>query len=368
MLIKAYNQLIANGKIETDDSQLLLLPKLQSYIEIIDEKESFLSKISVRLKGFKKLSPKGMYIWGDVGRGKSMLVDLFFQTLSTKDKVRLHFHEFMQKVHKSLDQFRKDNKGKSSANDPLPKIVNEMTSKYKVICLDELQINNIADAMLISRIVETIIENGTHLFFTTNRIPDDLYKDGLQRERFLPFIEYVKSHFEVFELENFKDYRMQNLKNIAHAYITPLGANADNEIETAIIYLVGSHEMQEVTVMVDQSKTIRVMKAYGKVAVFSFKELCEIPMGAIDYLALCKTFSTIIIKNIPVLSRDRHNEALRFITLIDCMYDMKTKLICSADQVPEKLYGKGMNAFEFKRTISRLKEMQSEAYILDNVN
>lgn len=303
-----------------------------------------------------------MYIWGDVGRGKSMILDLFFSSIPFDEKLKIHFHKFILDFHKKLNALRANSKGKSS--DYITQIAKELSERYKVICLDELQINNIVDAMVVGRLFESLLHNGCYIFFTSNRHPSELFKDGLQRERFLPFIHLIEDKLDVFELNNYEDYRLRGLSNIQKHYYCPLGSRTSKKIDDIIFKLTGhTNNFKEVEIFSDKQKPIRLHNTYGTLAVFSFKELCEVPLGAIDYMAICKHFNTIIVKNIPKLNKDNHNEVLRFITFIDCVYETKTTLICSAAAEPEKLYNSGKNAFEFKRTISRLNEISSTKYL-----
>jgi cell division protein ZapE len=368
MLEQIYSNLIGEGELQLDDSQLSLVRKLDKYCSEINAPDKLFNKLVSSLNRSTSLIKRGMYIWGDVGRGKSMLMDMFLDNLDTNKKNRVHFYAFMANFHKSLNDWRKKHGSSEKSADPIPQIVKGLAKDYKVICFDELQVNNIADAMIVSRLFESMIKEGIYIFITSNRIPSDLYKDGLQRERFLPFIEVINNKLEVFELNNNKDYRMDNLGKIEHSYICPLGEDADGEMERVIKSLVGSNGMYERQIHVDEGRDITAYNTYGSLAVFSFRELCEVSYGAVDYLALCKNFKTLIVRNIPKLSNDNHNEALRFITLIDCMYENNTKLICSAADQPQFLYNGGKNSFEFKRTISRLNEMQSDAYFLAKTN
>lgn len=368
MLEKKYLQLIENNEIEKDHTQLDLVRRLERYRVKLDAPKKLITKLVNSLKFKNHKHSRGIYIWGDVGRGKSMLMDLFYQNISNEKKLRVHFHEFMKDFHKSLDQWRKKHKDRDEASDPIPQISKQIAKKYEVICFDELQVTNIADAMILYRLFDSLIGYGTYLFITSNRRPSDLYKDGLQREHFLPCIQLLKSELEICELNNFKDYRMDKLRALKNFYYSPLNPSNENAIEKIILDLTGHEKLNQIDVYVDQSRQLKFVKSYGNLAVFTFKELCEVNYGAIDYIALCNHFNTIVIKNIPQLNISNHNEALRFITLIDCMYENKTKLVCSAASKPELLYNHGKNSFEFQRTISRLNEMQSEEYILSNQN
>ncbi len=361
MLEKIYLDFVAENNLSADPSQVELVALLEKYrAEIEEKKRGGLSSL-LRLKTSSLNA--GVYVWGDVGRGKSMLLNIFFGALTTPKKLHKHFHEFMIGIHKELHSQQKQNDSGLKKKDFIIKIADELAEKYHVVYLDELQINNIADAMLVGRLFKALQERGVFVFFSSNFYPDELFKDGLQRERFLPFIELLEAKFDIFNLNNYRDYRLDKLSQIASAYLFPLSHAADAELEHIIHELTGSKTLREKVINIDDNRRITAHHSYGNIAIFSFSELCEIPLGAVDYLALCQTFSTIVIKNIPKLSEDRYNEALRFITLIDCMYNTRTKLICTAEVPAEKLYEHGKCAFEFKRTISRLIEMQSAEYL-----
>jgi cell division protein ZapE len=304
---------------------------------------------------------KGVYIWGDVGRGKSMILGLFYDNLEVNSKLNTHFHEFMLDFHKKLNGLRNE-ASNADGDDFIVKLASQFGKKVLVLCLDELQINNIVDAMIVSRLFKGLLANGTYVFFTSNREPDDLFKDGLQRDRFIPFIDLIKSELEVYNLNNFCDYRLMKLYNLEQSYFYPLNEENNQNLAKVLYEITGRSNLESREVFVDSNHTLMVHKCYGNVAEFTFNELCEIPLGAIDYIALCKNFNTIVIKNIPILSADKHNEALRFITLIDCMYEHHTKLLCTAADKPEQLYKLGENQFEFRRTASRLIEMQTTEY------
>lgn len=364
-LKQLYLNLSETKLFEADPSQLELIKKLGRY-KIALERQKKKARICKIIERFYKSKAHhkslGIYIWGDVGRGKTMIMDLFYNNLNIQEKTKVHFYEFMISVHKQLDEMRLKHKHTYKNYDYIKELSANIAARYKVLCIDELQINNIADAMIVGRLFKALLTNHVLIFFTSNRPPEDLFKDGLQRDHFLPFIELVNDKLEVYQLNNFCDYRLSNLLHIKQSYLTPLGKETDQEIDNIIFELTGRRTLLPREVTVDQNKLLTVMQSYGNIAVFTFKELCEIPLGAIDYLALCNTFNTLIIKNIPYLTADHHNEALRFITLIDCLYEKRTRLICSAMNLPEKLYEGGKNQFEFQRTISRLKEMQTKEY------
>lgn len=348
-----------------DQSQNELLRKLAPYLNAINSgrrNKHMLSWLGFKKKVMPRNAKSGIYIWGDVGRGKSMILDIFHSCLETTQKKRAHFHEFMIDVHYSLEALRKD----PTVKDQILKLAADLAEKYHVIILDELQVNNIADAMIVGRLFDALIKDGVLVFFSSNRIPDDLFKDGLQRELFLPFIKLVKEKLEVQNLDNAVDYRMDNL-DVKSTYFCPLNKKTNSAIEGIISKMIGDHKLAPMDIEIDQNRYFHAFKAYGKVAVFTFRELCETELGAMDYIAICKVFKVIVILNIPKLSSENHNELLRFITLIDCMYENKTKLICSAEVDVDQLYNTGKHSFEFQRTVSRLIEMRSHNYFEDSI-
>lgn len=362
-MLKAIDRLVHTIKesgYTPDASQLALTNQLAQYLKIINagkRKKHMLSWLGFKRKALLQNPKSGIYIWGDVGRGKSLLLDVFYKCLDTTQKKRAHFHEFMIDVHTSLDELRKN----SNAKDHILQLAADLAEKYHVIILDELQINNIADAMIVGRLFSALIDDGVLVFFSSNRIPDDLFKDGLQRELFLPFIKLIKEKLEVFHLDHAVDYRMLSL-NIGDTYFHPLTKQSEATLDSIVTQMIGDHKLAPVDIEIDSNRILRVFKAYGRIAVFSFRELCEVELGALDYIAICKAFKVVVIKNIPKLSPENHNELLRFITLIDCMYDNKTKLLCTADADIKDLYSDGKHNFEFQRTVSRLVEMRSHEY------
>jgi cell division protein ZapE len=360
MLEKVYKQKLQELNLEFDESQLNLIKQLEKYLTHFHDVKSknLLSKLSAFFTAKNSQPHLGVYIWGEVGRGKSMIMNLFFDSIEIAGKLKIHFHEFMLSFHKKVEALRKKH-----VKDPILKVAQELADKYKVICLDELQINNIADAMVVGRLFEALFKHEVFVFITSNRYPDELFKDGLQRERFIPFIELIKKQLEVYNLNNFKDYRCEKIAHIKKTYLYPINKENKSTIENIILELTGHTRLLSKQVTVDENKMLTVNNSYGNLAMFTFSELCEIPLGAIDYLALTKSFTTIILINIPKFTPDHHNEALRFITLIDCLYENKVKLICLAEASIDNLYAKGKNHFEFARTISRLKEMQSHEYL-----
>ncbi len=360
-----YLDFLKHKKWAFDQSQFDLATKLNEYAYAIDSWHNPRHK----LLGFLKLSKKpktrfrGMYIWGDVGRGKSVLLNLFHDNLATSAKKRSHFHEFMLTTHRELEALRKT----TNTSDPIKQYASELARMYRVLILDEVQINNIADAMIVGRLFSALIDLGTLVFFSSNRIPIDLFKDGLQRELFLPFIELIKSKLDVFNLDNSIDYRLQNLE-LTKGYFYPINTKNRKALNYIIQSLTGNQPLYAQTITIAENHSITALNSYGHIAVFTFKELCEVEHGVLDYLALCSQFNLIILTDIPKLTPSDHNELLRFITLIDCLYEKRIKLICLSDCKIEAIYKAGRHAFEFKRTVSRLKEMNSKPYFQSSLD
>jgi cell division protein ZapE len=361
-VILAYKGLITSKKISADKAQQKIVNELANLQTKINQ--HFLVKKSLFSKLFKNnnINIRGLYIYGGVGRGKSMLMDLFFDNLDNNiPATRTHFYSFMSEVHTKIKEWHDKNEAEKSP-DVIKYIASEITKSTKVFCFDEMQINDIADAMIIGRLFEALIENGVVIIATSNRHPDELYKDGLQRDRFLPFIEMFKRKMKIVKLESATDYRMQHIGNLSQTYITPLSLDASAFLEKAYQELSGGGKSNPKTLMV-RGRKITALKSHGDVAFFSFKSLCDDNLGSEDYIEIAKQFGTIIISNIPKMKKEDYNIAIRFTKLIDELYEYKTKLICSAEVEPSKLYIEGYQSFEFERTISRLIEMQSKEYL-----
>lgn len=301
-------------------------------------------------------SPRGVYLWGGVGTGKSLMMDLFFETAPIEAKRRVHFHQFLQELQRRLtaERDRKD-------RDPAPRVARAIAKETRLLCFDELQVTDVGDAMILGRFFETLLEEGAVVVATSNRAPDDLYKDGLNRQLFEPFIDLIKDRLDVRRLDSGRDYRLERLES-APVYATPLGPEADAAMDAAFERLTLGAKARPCDITVG-GRTLEVPREAAGVARFSFAELCDRALGPADYLALAERFHTIMIDSTPALTPDRRDQAKRFVTLIDALYEVKTKLVMSAAAEPADLYPDGDYAFEFQRTASRLMEMRSHDYL-----
>lgn len=307
----------------------------------------------------RKSPPRGLYIHGSVGRGKSMLMDLFFAAAPVARKRRVHFHAFMAEVHARLHELRQAHK--NGVSDPLVHVAAEIAEQAWLLCFDEFVVNDIADAMILGRLFEILLASGVVVVATSNFLPRELYKNGLQRERFEPFIAMLERSLDVLGLDGPTDYRLMRLAG-RPVYFSPLGAEATAGLDQAWRDLTDDSAGRVLPIAV-LGRTLVVPRFAHGVARFGFADLCEKPLGASDYLALTARAHTVIIDDVPILTPERHNEARRFITLIDTLYEAKTKLLMTMAAAPPLLYPEGTGSFEFTRTVSRLMEMQSADYL-----
>ena len=360
-VIARYERLIAAGELRPDPEQraaALRLNALQAALEAVPPRGSLLW----RLGRAKPPAPKGVYMWGGVGRGKSMLMDLFYAVLKIDRKRRVHFHEFMAEVHDRMRQARAENKG-----DPIPIVVAGVAEGARCLAFDEMVVNNSADAMIMSRLFTGLVEAGVTLVTTSNRAPSELYKDGLNREHFLPFIALIESRLDVLGLNGPTDYRMERMAGVT-TWHQPIGAEATAKVREAFFKLTDYSPDDAANVPAEDmpisgGRILHVPKSLKGAAVFSFKKLCGEARGSPDYLAIARRYHTVFLVGIPKLGPENRNEAARFVTLIDALYEHKVKFIAIADALPSALYASGDGRFEFDRTISRLMEMQSDDYL-----
>lgn len=306
--------------------------------------------------------PQGVYLWGDVGRGKSLLMDLLHDTTAIRPKRRVHYHAFMIDVHARIHRWRSGNKADAARKDPIPPLAAALVGEASLLCLDEMQVTDIADAMILGRLFTELLARGVRVVFTSNRRPDDLYLHGLQRDRFLPFIALIHEKLQVMELASAEDYRLRQLKAMQEVYIVAPPARARPKMDAAFARLTQDAAPQTLTMDV-QGHALHVPASHGDVARFGFTDLCAKALGAADYEAIAQGFTTVLLDDIPQLSPEKRNEAKRFVTLVDTLYEHKVKLVCSAAVQPDALYPSGDGSFEFARTASRLMEMQSESYL-----
>ncbi|MCB2109432.1 MAG: cell division protein ZapE [Defluviimonas sp.] len=350
-LLQIYDRRVGEGTLHGDPVQRLILPELERIRTELEDAGAGKSRFGGLLGRRPKVAVRGLYLWGGVGRGKSMLMDLFHAQTAIADKRRVHFHAFMQEVQAALHAARK-----TGVDDAIRPVAEAIAGKIRLLCFDEMQITDIADAMIVGRLFQMLFDRGVTVVTTSNRPPDDLYKDGLNRALFLPFIELLKERMEVRELASETDYRQHRLQG-EQVYFVPAGARASAAISAIWDDLTGG-ESAPLTLSV-KGREVVIPAFHGGVARASFWELCGKPLGPADYLALAAAVRVLVLEDIPNLSAENYNQAKRFVTLIDALYEARVRLIASAADDPEKLYVEGEGAFEFDRTASRLREMQS---------
>jgi cell division protein ZapE len=357
-LLERYRRLLTAGSIAPDSAQALAVEKLQMLTNRLAHytppaRTDFFSFFT-RKRGEV---PKGLYIFGPVGRGKTMLMDLFFQEAPVEPKRRAHFHEFMADVHARLAVARREAKDV----DPIIAVASSIAEEAGLLCLDELFVTDIADATILHRLFGALLEAGTVIVVTSNVAPSNLYKGGRNRDQFLPFVELIEMKLELFQLEASQDYRLEHLSKSA-LYFTPNNAAAQRSMDELHRKLTFGEPCMSETLTV-LGHTLRVPCTCLGVARFTFKELFEKPYGAQDYLALVRHYHTIFVSDIPVMGRNDQNPALRFITFIDTLYDHRTGLVASAETEPHLLCNAGDGTEHFERAVSRMIEMRSQAYL-----
>ncbi len=361
----AYQRLLQSGEISEDPRQAEVVERLDA---LAHELKTYQPPARTQPRGglFARLGnrapstaevPMGLYLHGDVGRGKSMLMDLFFNHTPVQAKRRAHFHEFMLDTHQRLHALRQQ----PGIDDALVTVADQLADAHHLLCFDEFLVTNIADAMILARLFEAMFKRGVIVVATSNFPPKRLYEGGLNRDRFVPFIDILLAHVEVMALAGPVDYRLSHLSDVP-AYHTPLGPATDAKLDRIFAILAQGDPGQPERLAIG-ARHLDVPKAAEGVAVFDFNDLCAQPLGAADYLALTERYHSIILKNLPRLTPDKRNEARRFITLVDALYERRTMLFITADVPPDQLYASGDGAFEFQRTTSRLAEMQSQTYL-----
>ncbi|MEI4485007.1 cell division protein ZapE [Frigidibacter sp. MR17.14] len=348
-LAEIYEARVASGAIRGDDAQRRVLPELERVRRALEAPVpkkglfGFLSKAPE--------TPKGLYLWGGVGRGKSMLMDLFVESVGIEAKRRVHFHAFMQEIQTRLHEVRK-----TGVQDAIRPVAEAVAERARLLAFDEMQITDIADAMIVGRLFQYLYELGTVVVTTSNRVPEDLYKNGLNRPLFLPFIALIRERMEVRELSSDTDYRQDRLAG-AQVYFHPANALADREMERVWDDLTNNGDDGPLRLEV-MGRVVELPNHRARVARASFWDLCGKPLGPADYLAIAEAVDVLLLDHIPRLGSENFNAAKRFVTLIDALYEAKVRLVCSAADIPEHLYQEGEGSFEFERSASRLREMQ----------
>jgi cell division protein ZapE len=356
----AYDALIAANELKPDAAQSRAVAALDQLAGSAAAANGFFA----RLLGKHGEGPAGVYLWGGVGRGKSMLMDLAFEHIAIHPKRRVHFHEFMLETHARLRTAREREEG-----DPIEPVAEQIAAEAKLLCFDELHVTNPADAMILSRLFGKLLEQGAKVVTTSNRKPAELYQGGLNRELFLPFIQLIEERMLVVAVDGPIDYRLDRLEGV-EVWHVPNGPEATAALSRAFFQLTDYPVEDRAKVPAEDldvggARTLHVPKSLKGVAVFSFKRLCGEARGASDYLAIARRYHTVIVVGIPVMGPERRDEAARFVTLIDALYEHRVKLLAAADAEPSGLYPAGDGSFEFQRTVSRLEEMRSAEYLAE---
>jgi len=347
-LVQIYDRRVAEGALSPDAAQRAVLPRLEAIRAALE------APARAGLFRRRPPPPRGLYLWGGVGRGKSMLMDLFADTIEAP-KRRVHFHAFMQDVHARLHIARQ-----SGVEDALAPVAADLARGLKLLAFDEMQITDITDAMVVGRLFQMLMAAGVVIVTTSNRPPEDLYKNGLNRALFVPFIELLREKMDILELQSETDYRRERLSG-AKVYFHPADASARAAMEGLWAELTGGDPGAPLVLQV-QGRNLRLPHHHSGTARAGFWDLCGQPLGPADYLAIARSLKVLMIEDIPRLSAANYNEAKRFVTLIDALYEARVRLIASAADMPERLYVEGSGAFEFERTASRLAEMQAEGW------
>ena len=366
-LQRRYSERVARGEIERDPAQIEAVKKLDALCATLIESQMARKSSPLGwLFGGRKAAepPRGLYIWGSVGRGKTMLMDLFFDTVDVRRKRRAHFHSFMADVHARVHEWRQKLKaGEVKGDDPIAPVAAALAEEAWLLCFDEFAVTDIADAMILGRLFRALFENGVVVVATSNVEPGDLYRDGLNRALFLPFIDMIRQKMEVTKLESRTDFRLEKLSGSA-VWFTPLGEASTARLQKLFHALTGVAKGGPASVRVF-NREVPIPEAAHNVARVRYEDLCDRPLGASDFVEIARTFHTIVMDGVPVLDPAKKNEVKRFIVLIDALYDHRVKLVAAAAAAPQAIYAgtDGHEAFEFDRTVSRLIEMQSTDYL-----
>ena len=358
-LSEIYAARAAEGLLRPDPAQEAVLPAFETLRRWLEANPTRPAK-GLLAGLFRKAPepPKGLYVWGGVGRGKSMLMDLFVEHTAITAKRRVHFHAFMQEIHHGMHEARK-----TGTDDALAPVAAKVASELRLLAFDEMQVTDITDAMIVGRLFQLLMDQGVVIVTTSNRPPEDLYKNGLNRGLFLPFIDFLKTRLSVLNLDSQNDYRQHRLSG-AQVYFAPADAKAKTAIDGIWNDLTGGGTGQPVTLTVN-GRALVLERVQNGVARASFWELCGKPLGPGDFLAIAEAVRVLILEEVPRLSARNYNEAKRFVTLVDALYEAKVRFIVSAAEIPEQLYLEGSGAFEFERTASRLREMQGADWARD---
>jgi cell division protein ZapE len=350
-ILRHYRELLAGGAVLPDEAQHAAAGLLDELAQRLLTRPA--PGMLGRLRGARRQPVRGLYLWGEVGRGKTWLMDLFYDGLELESKERIHFHRFMRKVHDALREL-------GAVRDPLHRVADAWSRRCTVLCLDEFFVSDIADAMLLAGLLERLFRNGTTLVTTSNVEPGGLYRDGLQRAKFLPAIDLLERHTRVVRLDGAMDYRLRILER-SEIYHSPLDAAADEGLRTAFSQIAAESGMNPVLQI--NGREFHARQRGDGVIWFDFDELCGKPRGAIDYIEIARAFNTVLLANTPRMGEEDGDAARRFITLVDEFYDRNVKLLMSAAAPVDELYEGARLAFEFRRTASRLTEMQSHDYL-----
>lgn len=355
----AYDRRVQSGELNADPAQK---PAIAALVHM--ERD-----LARKAKPFRKApAVKGLYLWGPPGRGKSMLMDLFFAETPEPRKMRAHFHAFMARVHDLIRQWREGDRktrqavfGQWKGDDPITPVADLIASEARLLCFDELQVTDIADAMILGRLFEALFDRRVVLAVTSNRAPEHLYANGINRQLFLPFIDTIRAHCEVVELTGERDWRLDRMKD-RRTWLAPVDAQGRAEFEGFWDEMKGD-EPEEPAHLAVKGRDVVIQRTAGGLARATFADLCARPLGASDYLAMAERFHTLFLDGVPVLGPHNQQEARRLVTLIDALYEAHTRLVVLAEAEPERLYVEGVGAFEFERTVSRLNQMASADWL-----